>query len=91
MNELFKSWLKVQPWSNSECECPSCLSKKIEYYLVGDKNTNVGWCLMWCSSCKDGIHISRMKIPKGVDYESFEESVSNNNSGPQYQINLVQP
>ncbi|MEW8141519.1 MAG: hypothetical protein AB2794_21245 [Candidatus Thiodiazotropha endolucinida] len=91
MKKKYKDWLMVQPWKEQHSKCPSCGESNLEYYLVGDASTRIGWCMLWCASCKEGIQISRMKLPEGVEFIPYEKSVSGPSGGPEYAVNWVQP
>jgi hypothetical protein len=68
MNLIFKKWLhlgenliKGQP-----IICPTCNKATIDFQYVGDPTKKVGYLDIWCSSCLNGIHISRVRIPDNV-------------------------
>jgi len=79
------------PWQNKRSLCPSCGAQAIDYRVIGDVGKNIGWAMIWCESCKEGIHVSRMQLPRDATIHSFEEVEENNEILPQYKINLVQP
>ena len=82
----------LQPWNSSEGTiCPDCNQKTIEFQLVGDKKTKIGWGLVWCSACHNGIHISRMKIPQNCEVISYEESIKREDLEPKDKINWLNP
>lgn len=46
-------------------ECPFCSSSDTDYSAsIIEKETNMGYAVIWCNKCKHAIHISRMKINK---------------------------
>ncbi|WP_139116997.1 hypothetical protein [Candidatus Thiodiazotropha endoloripes] len=70
MNDQFMKWVdatKDIANRSEECKCPECGHKGLEFQYVGDKERNLGHVYIWCNSCKHGIHISRTRIPDGVD------------------------
>lgn len=60
-------WLKnLESLSNmgSVGACPHCGSNDTDYrYTVVDSDTRMGFCDLWCNSCKHGFHVSRVKVP----------------------------
>jgi hypothetical protein len=44
--------------------CPHCGSSDTDYcYTAVDLDTRMGFCDLWCNSCKHGFHVSRVKVP----------------------------
>jgi len=41
--------------------CPFCGSSDTGYSAVKILN-DMGYCTMWCNTCKEGIHVSRVKL-----------------------------
>ncbi|WP_051109133.1 hypothetical protein [Paenibacillus ginsengihumi] len=68
VNPLFKEWLRlaaiVKAAAPDELRCPRCGSGKIGHQFVGDAERRIGFLLLWCSDCLEGIHISRIDIPE---------------------------
>ena len=92
MKTAFKQWLLLAPWKNVNCHCPICNEQNIEYLVVGgDITPNMGTGMIWCKSCKKGIHISRMAIPESAKSYTFEETENNKKIFPSYEVNWVQP
>lgn len=58
-------------------ECPFCGSKETDFSIITISD-GMGYCDIWCNTCKHACHISRMntdrfqnenkKIPKGLKY-----------------------
>ena len=79
---MFNEWLelvkrvvdKTQDNKASSICCPNCESNSIDYQYVGDVATKVGYLDIWCKTCLNGIHISRIKVPENVDMLSFDTS-----------------
>ena len=59
-------WLKNLETIASDKEagiCPHCNSENTDYgFVVDDDKTNMGHGAVWCNDCKNGYHISRIKI-----------------------------
>ena len=92
MKENYKNWLFLQPWeTKTKPLCPECNKETIEYRIIGDVTTSIGWGLVWCRNCHKGIHISRMGVPKNTKIISFAEAEERNDIWPNYNIDLVQP
>jgi len=92
MKQKYKNWLLLQPWKLSEkVVCPECGNEAVDYRVIGDKSTNIGWGLIWCNSCHTGIHVSRMKLPENAKVISFEEAEKSKDIWPDYQIELINP
>jgi hypothetical protein len=54
--------------------CPNCKKDSMNFKLIGNKDTRIGYGLIWCKDCLIGINISRIEVPKGVDMISFDEA-----------------
>lgn len=62
----YMDWLKRLPANDSELSasvCPECGAMGLSYQYFGYNESEFGWKLVWCDSCKSGIRISRTKIP----------------------------
>lgn len=43
--------------------CPYCHSNNTDYgFVVGDKETHIGYGAVWCNDCRRACHISRVLI-----------------------------
>ncbi len=71
--DRLKKWFLVQPWKEESVHCPECGDHAIDYEFVGDLETRMGYCLVWCNSCLVGINISRTKVPNDAEMISFEQ------------------
>jgi hypothetical protein len=68
---MFPDWLRLKARTNSlssgeVLKCPECQNDTVDFQYVGDSTTRMGYLAMWCRSCKKGVHLSRVSIPKGV-------------------------
>jgi predicted RNA-binding Zn-ribbon protein involved in translation (DUF1610 family) len=66
----YQDWLKcVRDFEGDVTSnlCPKCGKNSIKFQFVGDKSTRFGNLYLWCDSCKHGIHVSSVKLPKNVD------------------------
>lgn len=77
-NPIFKQWLKLAVIVQETVpdvptiHCPSCSSSHIGFEYIGDSEKRLGYFLMWCHHCVEGIHISRIKIPESAKVIPFE-------------------
>ena len=73
---MYKNWLKLVSniSENENNVCPNCGSRKIDYQYIGDLATKVGYLDVWCNNCTYGIHVSRVRIPEGVNILSFDDN-----------------
>lgn len=76
----FSLWLKLSadissnPDKNIAHSCPECQSEAIDFQYVGDITSRVGYLAIWCNSCLNGIHLSRVKVPESADLLAFDDS-----------------
>lgn len=48
--------------------CPFCKSSNTDYSVnVCDKQTMMGYGVIWCNDCKKALHISRIKITEEMN------------------------
>lgn len=75
----FSLWLKLSadissnPHINIAHHCPECQSEAIDFQYVGDIASRVGFLAIWCKSCLNGIHISRVKVPESAVLLAFDD------------------
>jgi transcription elongation factor Elf1 len=75
---MFQDWLslfKVLNESSAEkrvLRCPECGSASVDSQFVGDKISRIGYLNIWCHSCNQGVHLSRVAIPESAEMISFE-------------------
>lgn len=80
VSSYYKEWLSIaekirEATPNSlKLNCPNCNSCKIGYEFIGDDQEKVGYFLIWCNDCLEGVHISRIKIPERAKIIPFEAS-----------------
>lgn len=78
MND-FSSWLKLSADISSNIQkkevnkCPICQSETVDFQYVGDTDTRIGFLDIWCTSCMNGIHISRVKAPESANILTFND------------------
>lgn len=78
VNPHFKKWLQVAEKVRQMVpdrpllDCPSCSGHNIDYEFIGDSEKRIGFFLMWCNDCLEGIHISRIEIPKRAQVIPFD-------------------
>jgi hypothetical protein len=51
--------------------CPECGGAQVEWKLVGDPLSRVGYAILWCGHCGKGGRLSRLHFPDGVDFVSM--------------------
>ncbi|WP_321387673.1 hypothetical protein [uncultured Enterococcus sp.] len=72
MKKIFQCWVQTAAFipdyidNLSALNCPSCGCSTLDYLYGGDRETRVGYGLFWCTTCKRGVHISRLYIPAVV-------------------------
>jgi hypothetical protein len=54
--------------------CPACGLGSVQWLPIGDRETRMGWILLWCDACLKGAHISRAKIPDHIAMTSFDDA-----------------
>lgn len=60
-------------------KCPNCNKEQIDFRLIGNEKSRIGYSLIWCNDCLLGIHLSRIQIPKGIDMipiDNFEVEIN---------------
>jgi hypothetical protein len=78
---MFRDWLlqyskiSSSELAKSDCLCPECGARAIDFQYVGDVATRVGYFAMWCNSCLRGIHISRARAPENESMLSFKDPI----------------
>ena len=86
----YQAWLKCITSFDDDMEikpCPNCGKDDIRYQFVGDKATNFGNLYLWCDSCKHGIHVSSVKLPKDADVLPFNAPKEEfNKKIPEYKL-----
>ena len=54
--------------------CRSCYRLGVDFQYVGDLQTRIGYMVIWCPFCLQGIHISRVSIPDQAQALAFNVS-----------------
>jgi len=76
----FSAWLKLSADISGNAkqkpilQCPECRKETIDFQYVGDKETRIGYLDIWCNSCMNGIHISRVRVPVLADLIGFKDA-----------------
>lgn len=80
MIESFRQWLMVAALLPKRGEvafratqCPSCGTTGLDFLYVADVAERIGYLMAWCKSCRQGIRISRVKVPRGLDFATFDD------------------
>ena len=56
--------------------CPNCYQLGVDFQYVGDLQTRIGYMVIWCPFCLQGIHISRVGIPDQAQALPFNVSAA---------------
>ncbi|WP_157230831.1 hypothetical protein [Brevibacillus sp. BC25] len=70
VNPHFKKWLHLAEAVKEAVPdsplliCPNCSGHNIKHEFIGDNQKREGYFLIWCDDCLEGLHISRIDIPK---------------------------
>jgi transcription elongation factor Elf1 len=73
----FQDWadalysLSRSPSERRSFPCPNCGVRALQIVYVGNPESHVGYCSLWCDNCRYGIQPSRVIIPDGVDFFPF--------------------
>jgi hypothetical protein len=76
----YESWLRIsthillEKHDKTEIICPCCRNKGVDFQCIGNIDTKIGFMLLWCWKCRQGINISRIKIPDGTPMLSMDIS-----------------
>jgi len=54
--------------------CPNCRGSTVRLLLVARKDTRMGYGFIWCETCLEGMHISRLGVPEGFEFIPFERA-----------------
>ena len=81
MKNTFKSWLltaaKLPKLGTdiflSEVQCPSCGISNLEFRYIADKTDRIGFLIIWCAECKNGIRVSRVRVPNSFEFSTFDQ------------------
>lgn len=77
---IFNKWLSltIDIYKNlpnvPALNCPSCNQLGIDFQFVGDLQTRIGFMVIWCPHCLNGIHLSRVCIPIQAQVIPFNSS-----------------
>lgn len=53
--------------------CPACRRQPVDYLYVGDATTRLGYLVVWCNACQQGVRISRAQAPVHAHFMTFTE------------------
>jgi len=77
LKQVHEKWLKVCVQIRDELPerslktCPVCGEIAVDFQYVGNEASRIGFMCAWCNCCKNGIHISRLIIPKNATFMPF--------------------
>jgi hypothetical protein len=60
--------------ADADVACPSCDKGRVRVSYTGDPQSRIGYAIAWCDVCLHGIHLSRVRIPDGVEMLTFEST-----------------
>ncbi len=68
-----EAWLRayLEKTSGKETACPDCRTGIVSWRVVAAPATRMGYALLWCNQCHKGTHLSRIRVPEGVDFVSI--------------------
>ena len=49
--------------------CPNCGHDALRAVFIGDREDGDGYAFFWCDCCRNGLPISSVPIPPGVDVQ----------------------
>ena len=55
----------------SNTYCPDCGNMNLDFQYFGDKNTRIGFLVVWCRTCNHGFNFSRVNVPLGFEMMEF--------------------
>lgn len=86
----YDDWLKVAieiakslPEANT-IKCPSCHQKAIDYQYIGNLQTRMGYMLIWCNVCFEGINMSRVRAPESAPILDIDSKLELDNRIPRF-------
>jgi hypothetical protein len=53
--------------ASAHVPCPNCRHDALRVVFTGRTEDRVGYASLWCDHCLNGIHLSTVDIPPGVD------------------------
>lgn len=56
------------PPDTDRAACPNCGRFAVRFKYLADEDSRVGVCALWCENCGHGHSLSRVEVPKGVDF-----------------------
>lgn len=75
----YEGWLLALPRSDEAHKyhrCPACGRIGLHFQYFSIETGNVGWKQVWCSSCFNGVSVSRVIVPDGADVLRTEDEYS---------------
>ena len=59
--------------TNDSSSCPSCNAASLHSATVGDAETLVGFAILWCTTCKTAVRISRVRAQRQEELVPFDQ------------------
>lgn len=78
---MLKDWLDLYKKIHENASdvgnliCPECGSVSVDFQYVGDGASRIGYVAMWCVTCHKGANLSRVAIPPGAPFLSFDAPI----------------
>ena len=65
-----EEWVKLyaRKLDGLPVRCPECTADAIEWWLVGDLETRMGFGVIYCARCRLGCRLSRVRFPPHVSF-----------------------
>lgn len=54
--------------------CPSHADGTVQVAFTGDLEERIGYVIVWCGACLEGIALDRLHVPEGVPMLPFDAS-----------------
>ena len=87
----YKDWIKAYSEKRDlkNCTCPECSNDTLVLFFIGKPTDKVGYARMWCTSCLNGIHLSRVQASEKVRFRRVEDVIRE--VGVEPAVNWVTP
>ncbi|MCO5998656.1 hypothetical protein [Actinoallomurus rhizosphaericola] len=56
--------------------CPNCACDRLHARYIADRESRLGYTLLWCDACLQGISVSRAKAPEDMPIWPLEDPAS---------------
>ena len=80
--EWVKTYLKKQA-GEADVMCPCCGETNVAFVFIGNRETKMGYAIVWCEKCLKGAHISRAKAALDQEIVPMDEAEETLNKLPE--------